>query len=145
MADSVFDAVTIIPTRDGVVLGGEGNVCGFVEAQRRFYNEHPSLAGAFPHHNPRNQATLRNLSVSCEQCHAPLPLQTLHGVINDYVNCTEVRYLGVCPCCHEVVQNVLRVTIGQMTYLRDGEWCTSVTRPWWHCLWPWPIDTDREW
>jgi hypothetical protein len=145
MPDSRSDAAaTPIPRHEGAANGGKESAA-FDVSQARFFAEHQSLAGRFPHHNLRNQAILRSLNVSCESCEAPLPLQRLHGVINDYPNCTEVRYVGHCPCCDGVVQNVLRVTVGQMTYLRDGEWCTTVRRPWWHCLWPWPIDSDREW
>jgi len=144
MPDLPFDAVAIQIPFGEVARDPAGNH-GFDSIQTRFYAEHPVLAGQFPHHNPRNQAILRSLDVSCEACHAPLPLQCLHGVINDYHNCTEIRYLGHCPCCEGVVQNVLRVTVEQMTFLRDGQWCTTVRRPWWHCLWPWPIDSDREW
>lgn len=145
MPDSSFDAVAIQIPLDEIVKGDQKNRPEHSPAQARFYSEYPSLAGQFPHHNPRNHAILRSLDVACEACQAPQSLQRLHGVINDYQNCTEVRYVGHCPCCDEVVQNVLRVTVEQMTYLRDGEWCTTVRRPWWHCLWPWPIDSDREW
>ena len=145
MPESSFDAVEIQIPRGDAFAGKTEDGSGFNAAQVRFYREHSSLAGEFPHDNPRNHAILRSLDVSCEACSAPLPLQCLHGVINDYQNCTEVRYLGQCPCCNGVAQNVLRVTFDQMTYLRKGEWCTAVRRPWWHCLWPWPIDSDREW
>ena len=146
MPDSPFDAVAITPVFASSLPDDDGcEPGGFDGRQARFYADQPALAGAFPHHNTRNQAILRRLEVSCENCHAPLPLEALHGVINDYMNCTEVRYLGQCVRCNAVAENVLRVTVGQMTYLRDGEWCTSVNRPWWHCLWPWPIDSDREW
>jgi len=144
MCDSPFETVAIqVPSSD--IADAAAASDRFNPSQARFYDEHPPLARAFPHHNPRNQAILRSLDVSCEACAAPLPLQRLHGVINDYPNCTEVRYVGTCLGCDGVVENVLRVTVDQMTFLRAGEWCTIVRRPWWHAFWPWPIDRDREW
>jgi len=145
MPDSSFDAVAIQIPLNEIASATRAGRRELDVTQAKFYAEHPALAGEFPHHNSRNHAILRSLDVSCETCEAPLPLQRLHGVINDYPNCTEVRYVGHCPCCDGIVQNVLRVTVEQMTFLRDGEWCTTVRRPWWHCLWPWPIDSDREW
>lgn len=109
----------------------------------RFYANYPPLAGALPHHNPRNGANLLALKVTCDDCGSVLPLDKIHGLINDYVHCTEVRYAGSCPECHRTVHNVLRMAGDELRFIRDGKWCVSIKRPWWHCLWPWPI--DREW
>jgi hypothetical protein len=109
----------------------------------RFYADYPSLAAELPHHNPRNGSRLVNLKVTCEDCRSPILLQELHGVINDYPNCTEVRYVGGCSHCDQVVHNVLRMAGDEMHFIQDGKWCVSTERPWWHCLWPWPV--DREW
>ena len=109
----------------------------------RFYLEYPSLAGELPHHNLKNGASLLALKVSCDDCDCVLPLGALHGVINDYAHCTEVRYVAHCPQCQRTVHNVLRLAGDEMRFIKDGQWCVATRRPWWHCLWPWPV--DREW
>ena len=109
----------------------------------RFYSEYPSLLGELPHFNSRNGANLLALKVTCDACDCLLPLGTLHGVINDYAHCIEVRYAGNCPQCHRITHNVLRVSGDEMRFIKDGKWCVATRRPWWHRLWPWPV--DREW
>ena len=109
----------------------------------RFDSEYPSLAGKLPHQNVRNGATLHGLEVTCDDCATRVPLEALYGIINDYAHCTEVRYAGACPQCERTVQNVLRLSGDEMRFIHDGQWCVATRRPWWHCLWPWPI--EREW
>jgi hypothetical protein len=41
------------------------------------------------------------------------------------------------------VCNILRLSGDEMRFIHDGQWRVVTRRPWWHCLWPWPI--DREW
>jgi hypothetical protein len=125
------------------LFAGGQNVAIATEPVSRFHAEHPSLAAELPHHNARNGATLHTLDVTCDDCGTPVPLGILHGVINDYAHCTEVRYAGTCPQCERTVQNVLRVSGNEMRFIKAGQWCVATRRPWWHCLWPWPI--DREW
>jgi hypothetical protein len=109
----------------------------------RFDAEYPSLAAELPHHNARNGATLHALAVTCDDCATRVPLEALHGVINDYSHCTEVRYAGMCPRCERAVHNVLRLNGDEMRFIHDGQWRVATRRPWWHSLWPWPI--EREW
>jgi hypothetical protein len=116
---------------------------GELERHAQFYSEYPAFSGQLPHHNACNGSNLLDLEVTCDDCDCLLPLEIVHGVINDYVHCTEVRYVGNCPRCERVMHNVLRVTGDEIRYIKDGAWCVSTRRPWWHCLWPWPV--DREW
>lgn len=109
----------------------------------RFRSGYPSLAGTLPHQNARNGATLHALEVTCDGCATRVPLEVLHGVINDYAHCTEVRYAGICPRCEGTVHNVLRLSGEEMRFIHNGQWRVATRRPWWHCLWPWPV--EREW
>ena len=126
---------TVLPVREAAARD--------TDPLARFYSEHPPLAGEVPHHNPRNGAILHALKVTCDDCNSVLPLEALHGVINDYPYCTEIRYVGSCPECHRAAHNVLRLTGDEMRFMQDGKWCVATRRPWWHRLWPWPV--SQEW
>jgi hypothetical protein len=135
-------AAAAAQSNEGKVLFADVRLAQGQEQLARFYGEYPSLAGAFPHRNPRNGALLSAMSVTCDCCKAVLPLEEVHGLINDHVNCTEIRYVTGCPQCRVVVHNVLRVNGPEMRFMREGEWNVATLRPWWHCLWPWPLDRD---
>jgi hypothetical protein len=134
-------AATFAPANP--VLGITADPSPAVDPVARFYAEYPSLAGELPHCNQRNGATLFTLEVTCDHCSAKIPLEMIHGVLNDYAHCIEVRYVGHCPQCRRHAHNVLRLSGEEMRFIQEGKWCVATRRPWWHCLWPWPI--DREW
>lgn len=111
------------------------------EGYARFYFAHPRLDTLFPHTNPLRGQTICDVEVSCDACQQVLDPNKVRGLINDYKNCTEVRYVGECPDCGRILHNTLRFTgEGQMIFLKDNQWHITRPRSIWQrilsALWP---------
>ena len=109
-----------------------------LEGYSRFYHDHPPVAGQLPHKNEFTGRTLTEVKVSCDACDNEIPDALVHGVINDYHHCTEVRYVGECEGCARISHNVLRFTNeSRLMFQRDGEWLITPPPAWHDRVWSW--------
>jgi hypothetical protein len=86
----------------------------------RFCEEHGTLV--LPHKNVRTGVTLSVLNVFCDACDTLVAPSAVHGVINDYPNCTEVRFVTGCHCCNRLLHNVVRFTPEGILLMCGGRW-----------------------
>jgi hypothetical protein len=86
----------------------------------RFYEEHGALV--LPHKNVITGVSLAASNISCDVCDALIAPGAVHGVINDYTNCTEVRFVTGCHCCNRLLHNVVRFTPEGILLMCGGRW-----------------------